>query len=84
MSLGGRTDLYVFSCGNVNTHTYRNNILDACVHPYSKVIGDTFVLRDDNARPHRAFIMDAYLEQETILPIQWSARSPDLNPTEHV
>ncbi|GFT43457.1 hypothetical protein TNCV_815081 [Trichonephila clavipes] len=52
------------SPGNVKAHTYREDILDACVRPYDRVIGDVFVLQDDNARPHRAHIVDAYLEQE--------------------
>lgn len=84
ISLGGRTDLHVFPRGNVNAHTYRDDILDAYVHPYAGAIGDAFVLQDDNARPHRARIVDVYLEQETIQRMQWPARSPDLNPIEHV
>ena len=38
---------------------------------------------DDNARAHRARITDQYLEQATIVRMEWSARSPDLNPIEH-
>ncbi|GFW22441.1 DDE_3 domain-containing protein [Trichonephila clavipes] len=78
--LGGCTDLHVFSHGNLNTHTYRDDILDAYVRPCAGSIGESFVLQDDNARPHR----DAYLEQETIQRIKWPARSSDLNPIEHV
>jgi hypothetical protein len=35
---------------------------------------------DDNARPHRARVMDEYLEHQTIVRMGWPARSPDLNP----
>ena len=38
---------------------------------------------DDNARAHRARITDQYLEQATIVRMEWPARSPDLNPIEH-
>ena len=38
---------------------------------------------DDNARVHRARITDQYLEQATIVRMEWPARSPDLNPIEH-
>ncbi|GFY29556.1 transposable element Tcb2 transposase [Trichonephila clavipes] len=65
ISLCGRTYLHVFFRGNVNACTYRNDILDAYVRLYVGVIGDVFVLQDDNARPLRAHIMDAYLEQKT-------------------
>ncbi|GBN18688.1 hypothetical protein AVEN_89425-1 [Araneus ventricosus] len=39
---------------------------------------------DDNARPHRARLVRSYLESETIPQMAWPARSPDLNPIEHV
>ena len=38
---------------------------------------------DDNARAHRARITDQYLEQATIVLMEWPARSPDLNPIKH-
>ena len=38
---------------------------------------------NDNARAHRARITDQYLEQATIVRMEWPARSPDLNPIEH-
>ena len=38
------------------------------------------LLQDDNARPHRVRIVDAYLQQQHITRID----SPDLNPIEHV
>ncbi|GFY05782.1 transposable element Tcb1 transposase [Trichonephila clavipes] len=78
ISLGGR---HVFSRGNVNS--YRYDSLDAYVHPYVKTIDNAFMLQDDNARPHRAHIMDAYLEQKTIQRMQWSASSSDLKSIEH-
>ena len=51
--------------------------------PYAGAIGDAFLLQDDNARPHRAHIVDDYLQQETIMFIKWPARSQDLNSIEH-
>ncbi|GFT93767.1 hypothetical protein TNCV_2111581 [Trichonephila clavipes] len=35
---------------------------------------------DDNARPHRANLVDEFLESEDIKRIPWPANSPDLNP----
>ncbi|GFW89839.1 DDE_3 domain-containing protein [Trichonephila clavipes] len=63
--LGGRTGFHVFS-RDVNAYTYRDDILDAYECPYAGAIGDAFVLQDDNTRPHKARIVDTYLEQETI------------------
>ncbi|GFX12969.1 DDE_3 domain-containing protein [Trichonephila clavipes] len=39
---------------------------------------------DDNARPHRANIVDEYLQSEDITRMEWPAYSPRLNPIEHV
>ncbi|GFX99227.1 transposable element Tcb2 transposase [Trichonephila clavipes] len=39
---------------------------------------------DDNARPHRARLVENMLEAETIQRMEWPAFSPDLNPIEHV
>ena len=35
---------------------------------------------DDNARPHRARVVNDYLEDEGIERLDWLSRSPDLNP----
>ncbi|GFV64693.1 polycystin-2 [Trichonephila clavipes] len=39
---------------------------------------------DDNARPHRAGIVEEYLEDHGLERMEWPARSPDLNPIEHL
>ena len=39
---------------------------------------------DDKARPHRARVVEESLQKETILRMDWSVCSPDLNPIEHV
>ncbi|GBL93447.1 hypothetical protein AVEN_59656-1 [Araneus ventricosus] len=47
-------------------------------------VGPEFILLDDNARPHGALLVDEFLESEDIHRMDWPARSPDLNPIEHV
>ncbi len=42
------------------------------------------LFQDDNAHPHRARIVDAFLQQEGITRMEWPACSPDLNPIEHL
>ena len=39
---------------------------------------------DDNVRPHRATLVDEFLESEGIERIPWAAKSPDLNPIENL
>ncbi|GFV14315.1 uncharacterized protein TNCV_807471 [Trichonephila clavipes] len=62
ISLGGHTDLHVFHGGTVTGLRYRDEILDPYVRPYAATIGNDFILMDDNARPHRAGIVEEYLE----------------------
>ena len=45
-------------------------------------VGPTFALMDDNARPHRAAIVDDYQESEGIACMAWPAYSPYVNPIE--
>ncbi|GFV21924.1 transposable element Tc3 transposase [Trichonephila clavipes] len=84
ISLGGHTDLHVFHCGTVTGLRYRDETLNPYVRPYAAAIGNDFILMDDNARPHRARIVEEYLEDHGLERMEWPARSPDLNPIEHL
>ncbi|GFV67421.1 transposable element Tcb2 transposase [Trichonephila clavipes] len=84
ISLGGHTDLHVFHGGTVTGLRYRDEILDPYVRPYAAAIGNHFILMDDNARPHRARIVEEYLEDHGLERMEWPARSPDLKPIEHL
>ena len=39
---------------------------------------------DDNARPHRARAVTAYLQSEDVTSVPWQGMLPDLNPIEHI
>ena len=84
ISVQGKTDLHLFRNGTLTAVRYRDEILDPVVRPYAGAIGPEFILMDDNARPHRARVVDQYLEEESIERMEWPARSPDVNPIEHV
>jgi transposase len=42
------------------------------------------VFMDDSTRPHRDRVITDYLRDESITTLPWPARSPDLNPIEHI
>ncbi|GFY14200.1 transposable element Tcb2 transposase [Trichonephila clavipes] len=81
--LGSRTDLYVQSV-TMTGHIYRDVILEQHVRLFRDVMGAEFLFMDDNARPHRANIVDECLQSEDITRMDWPAYSPDLNPIEYV
>jgi hypothetical protein len=47
-------------------------------------LADRPMFMDDNSRPHRARIVQYFLQQEAVQTIPWPAMSPDMNPIEHV
>ncbi|GFX68533.1 transposable element Tcb1 transposase [Trichonephila clavipes] len=82
ITLGYHTGLHIFKRGSVTAVRYRDEVLEPIVSLYATAVGPTLVLMDDNARPHRAGIVNDYLESEGIAGMAWPAYSSDLNPIE--
>ncbi|GFY27730.1 transposable element Tcb2 transposase [Trichonephila clavipes] len=82
--LGSRTDLHIFDAGSVNGTRYCNGILLPYVRLFRGAMGLQFLFMDDNAPCHRTVAAEQLLESEDIKRMDWPARSPDLNPIEHV
>ena len=81
---GGRTALHVLVRGSLTAIRYRDEILRPLVRPYAGAVGPGFLLMQDNARPHVAGVCQQFLQEEGIDAMDWSVRSPDLNPIEHI
>ncbi|GFS62403.1 transposable element Tcb2 transposase [Trichonephila clavipes] len=82
--LGSRTDLHIFDAGSVNGTRYCNEILLPYVRLFRGTMGQQFLFMDDNAPCHRTVAAEQLLESEDIERMDCPARSPDLNPIEHV
>ncbi|GFW61493.1 transposable element Tcb2 transposase [Trichonephila clavipes] len=82
--LGSRTDLHIFDAGSVNGTRYCNEILLPYVRLFRGAMVLQFLFMDDNAPCHRTVAAEQLLESEDIERMDWPARSPDLNPIEHV
>uniref|UniRef100_A0AAR2J8C0 Amine oxidase n=1 Tax=Pygocentrus nattereri TaxID=42514 RepID=A0AAR2J8C0_PYGNA len=84
ISSEGRTALHVLARGSLTAIRYRDEILRPLVRPYAGAVGPGFLLMQDNARPHVAGVCQQFLQDEGIEAMDRPARSPDLNPTEHI
>jgi transposase len=82
-SVQHRTPLYHVQ-GNLNAQRYRDEILVPLTVPLLRQIGPQAVLQDDNARPHRARLVDNFIQQTGVTRMEWPACSPDLNPIENL
>ncbi|GFY35128.1 transposable element Tcb1 transposase [Trichonephila clavipes] len=82
--LGSCTDLHIFDAGSVNGTRYCNEILLPYERLFRGAMGLQFLFMDDNAPCHRTVAAEQLLESEDIERMDWPARSPDLNPIEHV
>ncbi|GFV44984.1 transposable element Tcb2 transposase [Trichonephila clavipes] len=79
INLGSRTDLHVQSV-TMTGQIYRDVILEPHVRLFRGAMGAEFLFMDDNARPHRAKIVDECLQSEDITRMDCPAYSLDLSP----
>ncbi|KAI4901847.1 hypothetical protein NFI96_010436 [Prochilodus magdalenae] len=84
MVWSGRTALHVLVRVSLTAIRYRDEILRPLVRPCAGWVGPGFLLMQDNATPPVAGVCQQSLQDEGIEAMDWPARSPDLNPIEHI
>lgn len=81
--MNDRTDLHICQV-NITGLYYRDNIIEPIVVPFAQRHGPDFIFQDDNARPHRARVVQDHLQMQHIRTLPWPPMSPDLSPIEHL
>lgn len=82
----GRSPLIILRC-TVNGQRYRQLLANNLLPWAEELLGPretAWRLQDDNAPPHRSRVVREFQEASRIRTIDWPARSPDLNPIEHL
>ena len=62
---------------------YVDQVLYVIVRPLTQA-QPQLTYMDDNAPPHRGFVVQQYKQLHNIATLPWPALSPDLNPIEHL
>ena len=76
------TELVVIA-GNLNAVRYREDILLPHVLPFLQGHPD-MTLQHDNATSHTVHSVRDFMQDRDVSVLPWPAKSPDLNPIEHV
>lgn len=79
----GKIYLVVLIGQSMNSVRYRDLCVNEIVVPFAQNFGEDFILVNDNARPHRARIVQECLRENGIEQMNWPARSLDINVIEH-
>ena len=77
-----RTEIVVIA-GNLNAVHYREDILLSHVVPFLQAHLD-MTLQHDNATSYTARSVRDFLQDRNASVLPWPAKSPDLNPIEHI
>lgn len=70
--------------GNLTAQRYRDQVMQPVVLPYLQQQPQGIIFQQDNARPHTARLTMDFLNRHNVHVLPWPAKSPDLNPIEHL
>jgi hypothetical protein len=78
-----RKSRLIFLEGSITSAIYIAEVLDKEAIPFV-LESPGYVFQQDNARPHSARATVQHLQSMCVEVLPWPAKSPDLNPIEHL
>ena len=72
------------SGSDVTGAVYRRVLEDHLVPHGRTWYRNNWLLADDNPRPRRDCVVDAYIHEQDIIRMDWAPYSPDMNSIEHI
>jgi len=81
--MGGQKTRLIVIRGNLNAQRYIDEVLNVEAIPFMQR-NALVVFQHVNVRPHTARITRARLAEANVNTMQWPAKSPDMNPIEHI
>ena len=63
--------MYIIEEGTLTAQRYVREVFDVYVRQYAGAVGQYFILKDDNPRPHRAGVTYEYIEAETVVRVDY-------------
>lgn len=78
-----RSNLIVIN-GNLNTRRYIDEILQPELLPLLQQHERNLTFQQFNARPHTTRVTMDFIRTNNSNVLEWPAKSPDLNPIEHL
>ena len=70
--------------GKINSKIYQKMLDDDVLYEINALHGDNFIFQQDNAPLHKSKDILDFLKSRNISPMDWPAKSPDLNPIENI
>lgn len=70
--------------GSMNQSQYLNTLNNNAFPSGDRLIGESFILQQDNAPCHKARTISNFLKNVGVMALDWPPQSPDLNIIENV
>ena len=84
ITMTGRTELHICQRNVTGLFYYTEHVVEPIVVPNTHRHGNALVFQNDDARSHRAHVVQNHLQFRKVATLPGPAKSPDMSPTERL